>query len=212
MNVLVYSANFNKYDKLKEPFPEGFDYLLYTNTEYKTKVWQTSLIQIKEEPKRACNYFKLRSTQVAKKYDATIWLDASLKQIKPIKELVEDFLNSDAEIKMCTHRWRNCVYEEGQVCIDKKRDSKEVIEAQMNRYKNLNFPKNLGMYETTIMLRKNTPKCADFERVWYDEYIRHSKRDQLSIMYAKQKTGIRIDTFDFNLNTNPYFKKIIHGR
>jgi len=41
-----------------------------------------------------------------------------------------------------------------------KKDSKDVIEAQLKRYKAEGYPKNAGMAETGIILRKhNEMKC-----------------------------------------------------
>ena len=41
-----------------------------------------------------------------------------------------------------------------------KKDSREVIEKQITRYRAESYPKNAGMFETGVILRKHTDmKC-----------------------------------------------------
>ena len=52
------------------------------------------------------------------------------------------------------------IYEEAKACISLGKDSREVIREQINRYRSEGYPKNIGMVETGIMLRKhNDTKC-----------------------------------------------------
>ena len=65
------------------------------------------------------------------------------------------------------------------------KDSKDVIDKQIAKYQAEGYPKNIGMYETGIILRKHVDtKCQLVCNRWASELLLGSHRDQLSFNYA----------------------------
>ena len=56
----------------------------------------------------------------------------------------------------------------------------------------------IGLYETGVLLRRNTPKIIEFNNIWWDQIINNSIRDQISLTYAAWRTGVAINTFPGN--------------
>ena len=61
---------------------------------------------------------------------------------------------------MRVHPARKCIYKEAEACIALKKDAREVIEKQIARYRAEGYPKNAGMFETGVVLRRHgNVKC-----------------------------------------------------
>ena len=57
------------------------------------------------------------------------------------------------------------------------------------------------------MIRKhNDPNCIKLMEYWWNIVLNGSKRDQLSLFYAKWKTNVNIKILDTKLNNSEYFK------
>lgn len=69
----------------------------------------------------------------------------------------------------------------------------------MHRYREVGFPEQYGLFETGIMIRNNrSRRLKGMCRIWANELVIGSKRDQLSLNYSIWKSGnnIRIKAFD----------------
>jgi hypothetical protein len=144
----------------------------------------------------------------------SLWVDGSV-EILPgtnIQELIDTYLK-DADICVFKHPWRNCLYEEANVCLERKLDEKEKILSQIDFYKWDNYPEDNNLYECGAILRKHTSGTNIFNEMWWEEITRYSKRDQLSFPYSANKAHIQVNTFPGHLSTNdnPYFKVHPHN-
>jgi hypothetical protein len=76
------------------------------------------------------------------------------------------------------HPSRNCIYEEGNVVIRYGKDSVKSIDNQLSGYKKEGFPKNFGLVETAIIIRKHNDKqCIIIDNMWAKELVNKSHRD-----------------------------------
>lgn len=83
------------------------------------------------------------------------------------------------------HPSRRCIYDEARACVALGKDSHDVIEKQVSKYKEDGYPKSLGLAETCILLRKHNEKsCVFLDELWASELLLNSCRDQLSFNYA----------------------------
>jgi len=67
---------------------------------------------------------------------------------------------------------------------------------------------------TTYILRRHTGKVEEFNRLWWEEICKGSRRDQLSFDYALWKMEMKanwfeVDNFDSH-KINPYFNYVNH--
>ena len=210
MKILVYTANFNNYDQIQYPVvDEGFEYLYFTDISVQSKrLWNFHFVnwkKINSDPKRATSYYKVGMNDLPD-HDISVWIDSSMKFLKPLKPLIKKFVKSKVDMMACKHRWRNCVYEESQAVLNRKLDNREIIENQMKLYQSLGYPKNNGLIEGGFLIRKNNSKIQNFSKVWYNEYLKGSKRDQLSLNFSLSESNILFNYFPFKIHNNPYFK------
>ena len=69
-----------------------------------------------------------------------------------------------------------------------KKDTKEIVEPQMDRYRKEGFPEDYGLLQSNIMIRKhNESNCIKFMEEWFNEVKNGSHRDQLSFNYVSWK-------------------------
>jgi hypothetical protein len=214
MKILVYTANFNHYDQIQYPVLDevSTDYLYFIDSKQKNRVWNFQYVNWKEinsDPKRAISYYKVGMNDLPD-HTISIWIDSSFKFLKPIRFLIKEFVKSKADIMGFKHFKRNCVYDEAQTCINLKLDNPDIINSQIKKYRRLHYPENNGLIETGIIIRKNNSKIKEFSKIWYEEYMSGSKRDQLSINYALSKSNVIFKYVSFPLRKNNYFKLTKH--
>jgi hypothetical protein len=191
---VVYTCITGGYDNLLEPtyLTSDFDYVCFTdNIDMKSDVWQIrplpkeveGLSQIKKQ-----RYVKINAHKVLKEYDLSIWVDGCVTVKGDLNELLKKVLKDDCAVYVPQHPHRNCIYAEADACISMKKDVKENIAPQIERYKNEGFPKNYGLLQSNIMVRKHNDKdCIKLMETWFEELKNGSHRDQLSFNYASWK-------------------------
>jgi len=92
------------------------------------------------------------------------------------------------------HRRRTCIYDEGEFCIEKRKDDKSVILNQLDFYRSEKCPAHNGLYASGFLMRRHTEKLKEFSELWWKQVERHSYRDQISLPYVAWKHGIWIST------------------
>lgn len=158
-------------------------------------------------------YIKLNPHNILPEHDVSIWVD---------NNLIPEFINSsdiltknnftNSNIMLYQHRFRNCIYDEGNRVIELKKEKKEIVDSQLKKYSSQGFPKKYGLYETGFMFRKNNNETNKFNELWWDEINNHSGRDQLSQMYVSWKLNFKLDSIKIGSSaySNPYLKTSNH--
>jgi hypothetical protein len=128
-----------------------------------------------------------------------------------IEKLVQLYL-SDCDLALFEHSERHCIFEEANVCINRRLDNPEIIRKQINRYHQEGYPANAGLGECTILLRRHTPEIIEFNECWWQEILNGSKRDQISFQYVINKLQLKHRYFPGHLRcTNKLFKRHFHA-
>jgi hypothetical protein len=91
---------------------------------------------------------------------------------------------------------RGCIYKEAEACIQMRKDDKDVIQAQMERYRERGYPSKNGLNCCTFIVRRHTDEVRVFGDLWWAEVCEGSMRDQLSFNYVAWKTGTRVRTLN----------------
>lgn len=196
---VVYTCITDGYDNLREPeyVNENFDYICFTdNAEInkESKVWVTR--EIPSELKHLSKVKQQRCIKICphkylSEYDVSVWVDGSINIRGDLKQLTKKLCSENNNtIFIGKHPQRNCIYDEANACVRLKKDVLENISPQIERYKKEGFPKQQGLVQTTVIIRRhNEPSCIDVMEMWKDELIKGSHRDQLSFNYALWKTN-----------------------
>lgn len=217
--ICVYTCITGDYDDLKKPnfIDKDVDYYCFTNnSKIESDFWKIVYI----ENDGLDNHFLSRKIKmlghpsINENYDYLVWIDGDIIINCSIKNFISkncDFKNYDfAAFK---HHARNCMYDEAIACLQLKKDSRENIEKTLQFYESVNFPRNYGLYEMTVFIRKAKSKIVNETlALWFEMINKYSPRDQLSFMYCAYKTGLKIKTIDMNIWKNDWFKAFPHKR
>ena len=182
-NLVVYTAIFGDYDSLNEiECPNSdFDYVCFTdNKELTSSTWEirtTSLFNI--DSCRQARQLKIYPHKYLREYEYSMWIDGNMQLcVTPSILLLLD----ETSLALCKHPTRDCIYEEGIACKDLHKDSPNIINEQLSYYKEaLKFPTHAGLWQTGILLRKHNDESLNkLSDLWWEQILKHSKRDQLS--------------------------------
>lgn len=220
--IVVYMCITGGYDTIKEPFyyNQNIDYILFTDMEVpKQSVWRKIDINAIEEIKSLNNsdknrFIKMFPHKFFSNYDYSIYVDGVVEIITDMFPVITEM--GDCILGVHRHNYRNCVYAEAKAVLYSQKATKEKVKEQIQRYKKEGYPENNGLYENTILARKHNQKlCIELMEVWWEEYMRSCKRDQLSLPYVIWKLKLdkkNIYILGNNLDCNPRFRrKTEHG-
>ena len=219
-SIVVYTCITGNYDSLKQPkvISKGVDYICFTdNQNIKSGMWQ--LKPIPDELKYLSNVKKQRVIKICphkylKKYDISVWVDGNIEIQGDINAFIAQYDLEKCPLYVRVHPRRKCIYAEAEACIRLHKDTAENINAQIEAYKKEGYPKDIGMVESNIMLRKhNDMKCQLLCNLWASELLKHSHRDQLSFNYACWKMHFVPGTMKKEFKaSNTFFKMSSHGK
>jgi hypothetical protein len=199
MKVIIYSVNLGGYDDFKTPkiIDPSVRYILFTDNKYfKSKVWEvyhTDFLGNDLDTRKKARFIKTNPHLVLPNHDINIWIDhCYTTRFNNVTKVFNEinFLNNNI---MCyRHNVRNCIYKESEIIKLEKLDFHNVVDLQMNKYRNENFPPNYGLFDSGFILRKNNNEMKLFNETWWNEIKTQSGRDQLSQVYTSWKTKIPI--------------------
>jgi hypothetical protein len=204
--ITVYTCATNGRDTLREDqCTEGARFIAYTDqTDNCGSIWDhqraTSLFC---SPRRNARMHKILSHQFIQSH-YSIWMDANVALKVPAELLIAEYLQG-ADLAVFTHRSRSCLYDEAKRCLTIGVDSSDVIEEQINYYRQEGFPEDAGLAESTVVIRRHTEQICAFNNAWWSELCRYSVRDQISFMFAVRKTGLILNFIRPSKYINPYF-------
>lgn len=153
------------------------------------------------DPVRSARFVKTHPHLYAPHAGLVIWHDSNMIIRGDLRPLISDFMASGKPVGVVPHPIRSTVYEEADEVIKRNKDARKVVVEQMDRYRAENFkPERDSLIESGLMfLRMDMPETRRFLSLWWGEIDRGSRRDQLSVTYAAQKSGVEF----FQLTQRP---------
>ena len=116
MRLVVYTAIFGNYDKLKPPtiINNKIRYVCFTDRWKKVKPWEIKLVRPQYKDLRKENRkYKILAHKYFKNYDYSIYIDGNYKIICDLSKYVKVLLKEN-DIAVQKHLVRNCIYEEAK--------------------------------------------------------------------------------------------------
>lgn len=210
---VVYTCIVGNYDRLLEPkyVNENFDYVCFTDNEHlSSNIWDIrplpsecdELPQIKKQ-----RLVKINPHIFLPEYNLSIWVDGNVTIKGDLNKLLDKVLTDDCFVYVPKHPQRDCIYRESEVVVKMRKDTIENVKPQIERYKEEGFPKNYGLLQSNILIRKhNEYDCIKLMEKWSDEVIKGSHRDQLSFNYAAWKNNyVKIKYLDRLIYKSTWF-------
>lgn len=192
MIIIFTSITGGKDNLVEKQETRGADLYAFVDRPKDSKTWKQIQVYDKFKSDR-------RNSRVPKliphkyfKTDYSIWLDGNLSLLVPAQTLIDKYLNG-YDIAVFKHPIRNCLYKEAIECAKRRLDDPEAIIEQVKSYEDEGFPKDYGLGENMMIIRRHTKKVEEFNTLWFAEYARYSTRDQLSFMYCADKVGLPVN-------------------
>lgn len=197
--IAVYTCIFGRYDKPFEPIshPNNIDYYIITDQKTNNNTCWTSLDYRKYsmyldglDNVEKNRWFKMHPDVVFPEYKFSIYVDGNVQIITDFTEFINRIGNPG--IAMFWHKYNNCVYQEAlfNKYSVKKVNSSE-IDNQIIYLRNQGMPDDYGMTTCNVIAREHGNEiCKKIMNDWWNEFLTHCKRDQLSFPYVVWKNGI----------------------
>lgn len=214
----IYTAIFGPYDELKEPtvITPGWQYVCFTDQPLKSKVWEVINVQLDPDqlvygPIRIARFYKLKVFQYFDVFQS-MWIDASFTINCDLNTWWDTHFVSP--FTCISHPIRNCVYEEGAICIKNKRGVDDQILEQIREYARQMIPARNGLISSGILMRERTVEVGKLCDQWFDELMQHSTRDQLAFAAVIYRHPIPVHyiTWDYRIGTEFKWLTHIHRR
>ncbi|UWU51561.1 glycosyltransferase [Limnospira platensis] len=199
--IIVYTCNFGNYESVKEPLAVDprVEYILFTDRkDIKSQTWK--VVNIEDnlgDPRRTSRLPKILPHKYLPQHDISVYIDSSLELKTPdVLKMVEECMEGH-EIALYKHYKRNCVYDEINYVMNSKDRvvvNKDLCLRTIKKYKEINYPKNNGLFENAFIFRSNTTPIKHLNNLWWNDYEHGSERDQFTLMYALFLTGIKPNT------------------
>jgi len=192
--IAVYSCITGGYEPYRHrQNHNGAKFFMFSDGYEDSAIWSfLPASRLFQDPRRNARHHKTLPHEWFGDYDITCWIDGSMEVKASLPYMVEKWLPG-FDCVVFKHPDRKCVYDEATVVKGKGYDFPDVIDRQMAKYKADGYPTKNGLSETKIVMRYNTPKVKEFNKMWFYELMNGSVRDQLSFDYCAWKTDLKVN-------------------
>ena len=171
-NVIIYTAIFGDKDGLKDPLTisDRCKYICYTdNPNLKSNIWDIRVVNpgLNDNNLNA-KYFKVLPHRCFEdeEIENSIWIDGAREIIGDMDIFIEKVANNFQKdgIRILKHpEGRNCLFKEIEKILHLNSQGnfkapKDILLKQKNKYEREGMPKNFGLFNCPILIRKHTNK------------------------------------------------------
>ena len=220
MKKVVYTVILGKYDKLKKIIKqEGWDYFAFVDPyDSQNKDTNWTILPITEEIKnldiktvKKQRFIKTHPHLFFQNYSLSIYIDATYSIIGDLNEFILRILTPNFNIYTLEHPDRNNLYQEIEEVVYERKEKRSKANYIKEKYLSENIPKETGLIESCIMIRRHNEKeCIDIMEQWWNEIKDNSHRDQLSFNYVLWKMKKRIKYIAKKIQKNYFSVNIYH--
>ena len=212
--IVVYTCISGNYDSLKDIVKKepDIDYICFTNQDIISDTWEIRKIpeylESLEQTKIA-RCIKILPHLFLPEYEISVWVDGNIQVLGNTNKFINE--NLIGYLSMCKHPDRICTYQEAEAIINFKKDTSDIVNKQIEEYRNNGFPENNGMIQSNVIIRKhNNEKYINIGNLWWNEVRKKSKRDQLSFNYSIWNKDIEINIMKPSIISSEYFQIWTH--
>ncbi len=208
-NVAVYTAIFGEYDRLLPVKTAGDNsYICFTDHypyDDVSSPWQVRVVDMPHpDPRFASRYYFDQSTVVLPEYEYTI-MHSGNAALTVLPEILLAYL-AKTDIAAFRHPRRDSVYKEPYAIARSNIDTWDNMSRQIARYRSEGFS-GQPFSACTLLVRRNTPKIQEFEKMWWREVKGGTHRDQLSFDYVRWKLGVKITYIPGHVFRSPFMRR-----
>jgi len=186
--------------------------VLFTDTDLTSSTWEVKKISSDEENAvRRAKVYKVCPHLFFN--DDTFWIDGNVELKMTPSFFMKILLEKDKDMILFNHPQRTSSFVEAEAVIKGGLDNREIVEKQVQRYKDEGFDGE-GLSWGGFIVRRNNEKVKEFNECWWQEIKKGSVRDQISLPYAVWKTKIKVEYLQIteaNFGDNDYYTKGNHN-
>jgi len=191
IDTVIYTAIFGGFDKLSSSVVnKNVKYICFTDKEIKCPPWEIVVVKPEYGLRRENRKYKILSHKFFEDYDYSIYIDGDYTVMCNLLPYIKKWLGEN-DIAVQKHPVRSCLYEEALTCIGQRKDKKEIIIKQIQKYKREGYPPRNGLTDNAFIIRRHTPQIKKFNEMWWNEVRNHSFRDQISFCYVIWKLKMK---------------------
>lgn len=154
-------------------------------------------------PKDASRWLKFFPQRLFPWADVSIYVDGNIGLSAPLGALARDFYAKGAALGACRHSKRKTIFEEADTWAGSERSSEGdalLLSEQLRRYRQDADWSGGVLTENSILFRNHRHPDLDYAMdLWWSEYERGLKRDQISLPWVVRQTGLPVEYFDWNV-------------
>ena len=205
MKIAVVTSSIGS-NKLLDPIPfEGVDYHAFVDDNTANDKWTIHpVIDFSSDPiyknRRNAKVYKILPFTFLPEYDYYFWVDSTHILEKNPFEVIDKYL-IDSDVAVFKHPERNCIYSEGKIVVDIKYDHPNLVEDQLDFYRDIGYPENNGLYELPARVQRNTELTQRMGWMWWEQICMFSSRDQISFPFVCNQLGIKPSILPGRANT-----------
>ena len=181
----------------QQPQFDNVEYKFFTNKPDMVEGdgWEIVHIEQSLDLRKKAREIKTNIHEFIPDTDYWLWIDNNcVLQVDPHSFL---YYLDGCDIVVMPHPERGDILEEAKILLKWKPEQSHGIQEGISKYYAEGYvPKDL--YETKVLMRRNTEKVKEFNSLWWNEIQKHSIRDQISFPYVSWKAKMFINTFPGN--------------
>lgn len=142
--------------------------------------------------------------------ECSIYHDGNFQLSKRPEEIIETVL-AQHDWAAHVHPARNCAYKEAAVLLKEGIGTAELVMAQIQRYRDADFPQNDGLWANGFLVRRHTEAVKTLCETWWHEFAAGCERDQVSFPFSRRRSGVEVNTLPDAIYNSPYMHFYWHG-
>ena len=157
-------------------------------------------VDAKFRNRRDAKVYKILPFAFLPDYDYYFWIDSThILESNPY-DIIEKYLK-DSDVAVFEHPERDCIYVEGEFVKKIKYDHPNLLEDQLDFYRDMCYPRNNGLYELPVRVQRNNSLTQKMGWTWWEQICMFSSRDQISFPFVCHQLGIKPTILPGRANT-----------
>lgn len=169
------------------------DRFCFTDTDIRSNFYQIRKIKVE----RLTSIRRQRKIKICipdeifDNYEYSVYVDGKRRVVIDFEWFLSQ-MKPHSDFVTRKHKRRDCIYDEGNFCIRRGKDNKEIILKQLEFYGSENYPVHNGLAYSFIILRRHTKRMREFSKLWWEQLMKYSFRDQISLPYVAWKHNVKL--------------------
>ena len=201
---LCYTCITGGYDKPQDIIvvDDKFDYIIFSDCPIEVKYpWKNIVLSLPDYNSKDFNRFlKIcpKKNTIISAYDLAIYIDGNIQVKGMLSKFIDEYFIESKSVQFFEHQFRSNVFEEIVACSWFGHSWLIPLVFQYISYRFRGFKDNYGLYECGVIIWNLKNFSNNFSEIWWIEYNKFSKRDQIPLPYVIFSTNVKYGKLGLN--------------